>query len=297
MGFADFLRTVFHSVNPNSFADLSGRSFKESMEYFLSILFVSFVLMILLLVPAMMMIPKSIETTMEDFSVLSLGINLETTKPVELPSKKPYVVIDTTGTHENISDEKVFVTRDTVFMKNGMCFWFEPACLFYPKESKVKATSLSDYSDLKTHSKTISQLITTLLMFAVPTFVIFLFFLLAVKYFIIILLVTLIALAFARLIKKDTAFSRLFRVATYAATIMIVLEVALLPFKFKMYMAPLIAFIVLVIIGTYLLTEEEVVKADVETLKFRSETKPVKSGHKSSDDDFVDLSKHKLKKM
>ena len=268
MTFADFLRTIFKTVNPYAYRDLATRSYKDSQDYFLSILFIIFCISVLLFLPAFASMPKTIEGKIDEFSVLSADIRLQSKEPVLFPEKNPVVIVDTTGTYQNLTKEKALITGDTLYTKAGLCFWTDSLCFLVPKEKRVESVPLTEFSDIVTHKKSISTMITILFLLALPALLISLYLLFAIKYILIILITTGLVFLISRFIMKSKfPYYRLFRVGTYAITLVIILDLLLMPFRINLYFIPVLIYFGLLLVGCYLIKDEDVLEQMVHVGK------------------------------
>ncbi len=292
MSFKDFLKTLFKSINPERYNELASRKFKDAAKYIFSVLFLSFIAMLVLMLPFFGTFPLKVEQAINSFTAISLNPNIETPQAIIFPAKQQWLVIDTTGTRTNISEEKILITKDKVYNKAGLCFWLEPACMLYKPENRVEQKDLAEYTDIKNHAPEISAMITTLFILALPTIILGLYLVLLIKYIIIIAIAALLMFGLSKILKKDTNYTTILKMSMYSCTILIVLEVVLIPLKINLRYIPLLIYAVLLFVGTYLLSEHEITREDFKTQHKRHEEKQkeTRKAHSSEEDEYIDVS-------
>lgn len=287
MSFKEFIKTLFKSINPERYNELSSRSFKDATKYIFSVLFLSFIVMLVLILPFFGTFPLKVEQAINSFTVINLNPDIETQQAIIFPAKQQWIVIDTTGTTTNLSEGKILITKDKVYNKAGLCFWIDSACWLYKPENKVEQKPLTDYTDIKNHAPEISAIITTLFILALPTIILGLYLILLIKYTLIILIGSLIMLGISKILKKDTYYSTILKMSMYSCSILIVLDVVLLPLKINLRYIPLIIYAVLLFVGTYLLAEHEITR---ESVKKEHKQHEEKHKHKTEEDEYIDVS-------
>lgn len=292
MTFADFLKTIFKTINPDAYRDLATRSYKDSQDYFLSVLFIIFCISVLLFLPTFAAMPKTIEQNIDQFSILSADVRLQTKQPVLFPEKNPTVIVDTTGTYQNLTKEKMLITGDTVYKKAGLCFWFDSLCFMVPKEKRVESIPLTDFSDIVAHKSSISTMITILFLLALPALLISLYLFFALKYVVIILITTGLVFIISKFIMKSKfPYYRLFRVGIYAITIVMILDLLMIPFRVNLYFIPLLIYFGLLLVGCYLIKDEDVLEQMVHVGRSKKH-EDFGSGSKSGSSEKKEKHKH-----
>ena len=287
MSFKEFTKTLFKSINPERYNEISSRNLKDASKYIFSVLFLSFVVMLLLMLPFFGTFPLKAEQAINSFTVINLNPNIETQQPIIFPAKQQWLIIDTTGTTTNLSEGKILITQDKVYNKAGLCFWMEPACMLYKPENRVEQKDLTEYTDIKNHAPEISAMITTLFILALPTIILGLYLVLLIKYTLIILAASVLMFGISKILKKDTRYKTILKMSMYSCTILIVLDVVLMPLKINLRYMPLAIYAILLFIGTYLISEHEITRESTKKQYKHHEEKH--KTHSTEEDEYIDV--------
>src|SRR4030042_6540317 len=138
----EFFFTIAKVFNPNSYEELSHRTMKDVISYFISILFVSYVAMVLISLPVLMSLESQLSTDLSKFDELVVDLKISMNQPIYIKQLK--LGIDATGDKE-LTDENILITKNYIQTKPLMCF-FKPFC--WLKNGDVSKISLDEYQDL-----------------------------------------------------------------------------------------------------------------------------------------------------
>jgi hypothetical protein len=239
-----FIDSLFKSLNPDAYRHLVGKSNTEALKFFFSALFMSFILMLFISLPTIASMPSDITARLNDFYQLEWDLKLDTKILVEYPP----IAADTTGT-VNLSNStaKVVITDTALYMKEGLCLWAKPLC-FHNEYTEYK---YAEYSDILSKSSEYSLMFTVLFLLALPTILFIIYVLFAIKYLIIAFVAWQLIFVIMQVVKQGVMYRSLFKMALYATTVLMLLEITFAPF-FNIGYWPLILYFIIATAGSYL---------------------------------------------
>ena len=210
-----FAKTILKSFNPDSYKDLANRSTKESFSYFASMLALSFIVMMLIAIPKFAMMPSYINDEMKSFDTLEISTNTEMNSDFEFPGERPFITIDTNSNSTKLEKENILVTDDYIIYKSFFM---------------TKKIPTSDIKDLKENSYVVQKLLFYLMIFMLPSLLLFGYALFFIKYLVLIGLGVLILYGILKIRNHDIKFNKVYKIGFYASTIMVLLDVLTIPY-------------------------------------------------------------------
>lgn len=237
-----FFKAILYSLNPSKYEELIERRFKDIAKYFLSIIFLAFIVSVILMTPK---VGVMIDEKLSGFESIDMSINATMQNPVVLFPNSLFftTVINTNAKKVNTSSlnkiENV-VTNDYLYHKKLI-------------SRKVIVSSVDNLKELKNNKGILLTLI--ILMLPSLLFLFYLYYLIKILLFI--LIATCIALIVCRVSRLIISFFEILKIGLFASTALIIIDVLRLPFDFSIYYAQYIVFLVLFIIGIVSIAEFE----------------------------------------
>jgi hypothetical protein len=208
-----FIFTLLKSINPRYYLDLAEKTPKQAFKYFLALLLFSFIFMSIIAIPKLIIIKSDLERDALHISKFHLSADLETVRPINIPKSRPIISIDTTE-NETLDQEAVLITDEKIFYQ----------ALGMQDEMELKKF---DFNEDKAQS---SRMIIRLLIFILPSIFAFYYMVYMIKYLTIILFLGIAAFLLSKLFKSRVTFSQTISLSFYTSTIMILLEILMIPF-------------------------------------------------------------------
>ncbi len=227
--------TVFKSLNPYNYQELSEHKFSSVLTYFFFIIFFGVLITSLMFIPFLYSTGSFVSESVSHFENFTVSSNFKLRESFNLMSDP---VIRFEAEKKNMTNELVLISPDFVSYKRYLVFGAQ------------KDVPLAHGVDVAGSARA-KALITLGVFFLLPS----LFFwgtIFSIVYFsIIILLSLLFVLLICGLLRISIDFMRLLKLCMYASTIFILLQLFLLPF-FRIFWLPLLAYWLLVLIVLFL---------------------------------------------
>lgn len=244
----EFFYTFIKVFNPNAYEELSKRTMKNVFSYFFSILFLSYVLMILIALPVVINIESQIQTEFSKFDEFLVDLNVTMSEPIYIPQLG--LRIDTINEKE-LTDENILITEKTFQSKPAICM-IKPMCWFREDVNKI---ILDDYDNLVDKNDEVVSWLAWFVLFLLPWIIISMFFVLLVKYLLIALLITGAGFLFSKMINRKMKLKNIFKIALYSMTACVVLNTINLPLGLNLLYLPLVITLFYFVIGLILSSE------------------------------------------
>ncbi|PLW79318.1 hypothetical protein C0585_08285 [Candidatus Woesearchaeota archaeon] len=244
-----FLRTAIASLNPNLYSTLCQRSYKKTVIYFLLLILTFTLLSFILSSPSIIKFYSSFDENLEKIDNLGASFQASTQGEVILLSN-PLIVVDSSRNSTN--GEYLLITDDIIYKRK----------IFGYKE--IKTDDLNLVQTLK-ESK---LLIILFLVLSLPTFI-FLFTLFnVIKYLLLAILISLVALIIIRLLGYDISTRQIFDSSLYSIIILLLAKILLIiNFKY-VNLIPLLLYVGWYILVLILLNDSKIgFKEDVPKIK------------------------------
>ncbi|MBS3106658.1 DUF1189 family protein [Candidatus Woesearchaeota archaeon] len=229
MTFAQMVRDFF-SVMRKAFVFkhylvLGEKDVGRAFRYFLTLLAFSFVLVLLLLVPKAIDIASNAQTNALSIGQLRLDARLTTKGPVMLPSKSPFLTLDTTG-NKSMQTERFLVTEKALHYN----LW---------NENKSVEFATYDFANSRDRSVAVALILFLVLL---PGILVGYYLAYLAKYLLIIVPLCILSFLLARTFKSQITLAQTLMLAFYAATPMVLLEILTAPFALKYYIFSYVPF-------------------------------------------------------
>lgn len=245
----EFLLTIVSVFNPNSYEDLSNRTMKNVFSYFFSILFVSYIIMVIVAIPIFVSFESQLNKELSKFDEFIVDVNISMSEPIYLKQIK--LGVDATG-DKNLTYENILITKNYIQSQPFYCY-FKPLCLF--GSTKVNKIALDDYKDVVSKQGEYAAWLSLVALFVFPWILMNLFLGLFLKYLIIALFFAGFGLALVRIINRRIKLKRIFKIAIYASTPMIVVNTINIPIGFPLLFIPFTVSFFYFIVGLILASE------------------------------------------
>lgn len=268
MGFKDFFKRFFHSLNPNNYSELTDFSMKEAQTFFAFCIIIYMLFTTLLLSPAIFFFYKDLGNNIDQFQTFQINLDVETNSPITL-LKNPGVGVDTSTNQSK--DERVLITRDAILVKNTFFYTEIPTHInLLPNDTKTTATVIF-----------FSVLLIPTIFFAW-----FLYNYVLLSLFILIL--SLIGIIILMSFKFKTSFNTVIKLGIYTTPILLVTKALLTGFGvYKYLLVSLLLMAIWFIIGLMLISEKNI-KEDTHESHHKKPIVP-KTGSKDKGDIPADL--------
>lgn len=249
----EFFKTVLYSQFPKKYHELSQRPIKTAVEYLLSLLLVSFIVMGVLAVPKYLLLPQYIDNQFEKINTFTVDIDLETNESVKFTEKDPQLTIDTSP-NATLEEGRVLITDEIFYLKNF---------------NKISEYKFDDYKNLKDNPEFVKKMFLFILIMTLPSVAIISYFGFFFKFIAEIILLSLIAFVILRMAKHTTKLRDIFVAGIYASTIMVVLDILAIPYSLGKYLInvpilffginiiSLLLFLILFILALIIITSKE----------------------------------------
>jgi hypothetical protein len=176
------------------------------------VLLLAFLLMILLALPALIKLPREISDQLAKFDELTLSGNFTMSSPIKIPKSEPVFVFDTSGAFTELTEERVLITKEKIFYRPFL---------------KTHSQYTEQLKDLKKNRENVKRFIAALIFFILPSVVFYAFAVVWLKYFLMILALSIILFVLLDLTHWRRTWKELFVISCYASTLPVLVEVAL----------------------------------------------------------------------
>lgn len=234
-----FFSRLGKSYYPGNYKNFADEEPVDSMSFVLKATTIFFIVMILLLIPQAVELPKTIQQEFEKVDATFDG-NVSMTGPILLPKKQPIVILDTTGEHKTIGKENLLVTDEIIE---------------YRIFGKPTAVEVEKLKSLETGS--VKSLAILLALIIVPAAIFWTGFVMFLKYLTLSLGLALTIWVVLDLTRWKQPFRHVFSTTTHALVAMIPLELIFMPintewmvkafsiFYVPIYLVPLVLYLAL----------------------------------------------------
>lgn len=232
MALKDIFYTMFKSLNPESYDELTSRPISDSIKYFFFITFVSLLIMFVLLIPALYSLPGYWNDKINNFETLDVNFSFQLKQPFYL-LEDPAVKVEQSGS--NLTDARILLTEDGIFYKSMIFF------------GNKKVIPLNEAYDLAEKRPDMSRL----MLFLLPSLVFWSMVFFAIYFVIIIMVSILLSGLIAWSLGSRVHPSKIVKIGIYASTILVLVQLLLMPF-FRTLFIPIIAYWILLLIILFL---------------------------------------------
>ncbi|MEM4247262.1 MAG: DUF1189 family protein [Candidatus Woesearchaeota archaeon] len=205
-----FLKEVWETFLPSKWDEICGRSSGKGVGFLTKVLVFAFVVMILLAVPNMIKLPGEISNNLAKFDVLQLNGNFTMSSPIKIPKSDPFFVFDTSGAYTELTKERVLITKDKIF---------------YRPFIKAHYVNTEQLKDLKKNRENVKRFLAALVFFILPSLLFYAFIAVWLKYFLMILMLSIILFVLLDLTHWRRTWKELFVISCYVSLIPVLAEV------------------------------------------------------------------------
>lgn len=227
--------TIFKSLNPYNYQELSEYKFSTALKYYLFIVFFTVILTSLMFIPFLYSTGSFVSDSVGHFENLTVSSNFQLRESFNLMSDP---VIRFEAEKKNITNEFVLISPDYISHKR---YWF------FGAQEDIPITHGVDVAD----SARAKTLITLGIFFILPA-IFFWGTIFSLVYFAVIILITMLfVLIITGLMRISVEFMRLLKLCIFASTIFVLIQLLLLPF-FRIFWLPLLVYWLLILIVLFL---------------------------------------------
>ncbi len=243
---AGLFKDILDSFNPLAYRDLSHRTGGQALWFVVRLLLLSWIIALLLFTPQLSQLQQYFTDEFGKIESVDVHGNISMSAPILMPSKYPFLIIDTTGAYTTITGgEYLLVTNDHIVYRT-----------LGPLRA-VHSIELSEITDIARMREQYGGLFAMLAVALLPAFIFWSFMILLLKYLAIALALSVVAWMLLELTTWKKGFGRIFSIGLYSLVAAIPLEVIALPFDpewmipiakilyLKVYLIPLLMYMLL----------------------------------------------------
>lgn len=238
MNFKPLFYTLFKSLNPYNYKELIENKFSKILTYYTFIIFFTILLTFILLIPAIYSTNEYISrgTSHFDSIILRSDVSLKDSFNV---LNTPLIRFE--NNTNNITDEFLLITPETISYKSYLFFGHQ------------KDITLKQDIDLASNERA-KKAIGLIFFFMLPS-LLFWSIIFSMVYFTIIIFLTLIVmLMISGILRINIGFLRLLKICVYSSTVLILLQLLLIPF-FRIFALPLAIYWILILVILFVLRD------------------------------------------
>jgi hypothetical protein len=256
MRFSEFAFLFVKSLNPGDYRMLITRKKRDTINYFLTLLFFAILIGFIFSVPKLMQVPDKIQTTLMKFERFNItGVDIEAKEKILL-FNFPKIVLDLSGNETQVSDEFLLITKSDVYWKK-----FRPS-LFEWKLFETKEKKVTEYGNvIQDFSKISGGTYWLIFMFFLPSLLLLTYLFDLLKYSVIIAVFTLAGYIISKIKGKKIKITGVWRAAVYSSTLMIITEITVFQlFRYSLIMAiiPLVIYFIMFLLAMLVLVEKDI---------------------------------------
>ncbi len=230
----ELITTITTSLNPKKYDILEIRPLGAAIGYYFLMVFTAFILMGVLWVPNLLTASDYVNEQFDKFNDLSVEVVYDQKEPIVITEDYPIITIDTLHDYDDIDQGILLITENKT--------------LFRPFPF-MQAQVLDDTKDLAENHDQSSIFLTIIILMMLPMAMAFAYLYFIVKFAIVILIATIIGSIFVGLLRFQIGFEQMVKVAIYASTIMVAINLLTKPFVPDVSYLDYLAFAILFILG------------------------------------------------
>jgi hypothetical protein len=221
------------------YKELTKCSTKEAVSYFITLFSIAFAIAMIIAVPAFMSIPKALDRELSKVETFRVDVEFNSTQDLNFPSKNPAIVV---ANKDNASKAMIVITKEEIR--------YRP---IFGIQTRIPT---ADFKDVKENRGRIIGLITPLLLFLAPSFIVLAYIFTFAKYLIIAVLLSAIAKGAIVLFKKSVKYKKMFNAGIYSLTPLVLAEMIIVPLNLKVYHMLILLYIVWYMVISFEMIEE-----------------------------------------
>jgi len=221
----EFIKEVAYSFHPKHLSRMSNASFWQASGYVAKILSVAFLIMLILFIPQFGLLPAFVSKQISKFDSIQVSGSVNMSSAIRIPERDPTLIIDMTEKETQLGAERALITKDYVYYR-----------LLYGQQ-KIETKKIKEPTENK---PVVSQLVTIMFIFVLPSVVFYAYLALIIKYLILIFLSGTIVFFLLDLTHYRQSWWRMIKLSCYASTAVIAAEVISIPLNTE-WLVPLFA--------------------------------------------------------
>ncbi|MEM4336768.1 MAG: DUF1189 family protein [Candidatus Woesearchaeota archaeon] len=202
----------------NDYDDFAEQKVGRSIKYFLKLMILGTILLFIFSIPKLINFSESFDKSLSKFNYLTISLNYSMKEPLIFfeGDNKKQITIDLNSNATTINKGKILVTNSSIIKRS----WFGSSW-----------TNTTGYSNIITHKETYKNFFIGFILFMLPSLMLLAYIVFAIKFFIIILLVSFLTFVIARTIRFEVDYLHCFNCTLYPFTIAILLSMMLFPYN------------------------------------------------------------------
>ncbi len=245
--FEEFVKEVAYSLNPLKYKTLIEHSPWKATRFMFKILIIFFIISTIIMAPKLVDFQDSVRRQLLKVDSVHISGNFSVSEPITIPEKDPLLIVDTTGKHNNIGDERLLLTKEDIQVR--------------PIGDIIKI-NYSEFSQFNKIAEPVSQIVFFIALLIMPTILILIFLLLFLKYFLIAFVFSASFYIILDLAFFQTKFKRILTTAIYSTILLIPIELIfiaineeyLMPiqdfYKLKLYLISSLIYLVFFLVNS-----------------------------------------------
>jgi hypothetical protein len=207
-----FFKELGQTFLPSHWQEICQRPMGKGLGFLSRVLALAFVLVLLLAIPQLAKMPKEMSEQLGKFESLQFSANLNMSSPIKLPREEPVAILDTSGAYTKLTEERLLITKDKIFYK-----------LFFGTHELDTA----ELKDLKGNRSTVNKFLALVVFFVLPAVLFWAYFAVWLKYFVTVLVLSIILFVLLDLTHWRRTWKELFVIGCYVSTLPLLFEVGL----------------------------------------------------------------------
>ncbi|MBU0756994.1 MAG: DUF1189 domain-containing protein [Nanoarchaeota archaeon] len=284
MGPNEFITHLKESFNPEKYNYLKTITTRKAFEYFFLLILFSTLLFGLAGVVRLHRLSGFIDESFTKIEKLNVSFDVDMKEPVTI-SKIPLIVLDLREEEPDPNNECMLITKSSLYRKR-----FRPDFKDMTLFETVKYP-LEGYSDLAANKDMFKTFFGLVFIILLPSILLVLYFYNMMKYFVVIMFVTLIGYAISRLNRMKMKKRVVMKVAIFTSTLLVILELLISPF-FRLNILPEIIYIIYFAVCMFMISDKKYDYSKKKEKKSDAKAPAKKKGkEKSHSDDDYDIFK------
>lgn len=208
----EFWKDVGRSFSWSHWHELSQRPLLNGLGFLSKILLLAFILMLVLAIPKLAKMPGEISEQLAKFEKFQLAGNVSMSSPIKLPSSEPVIILDTSGAYTELTTERLLITQDTIFYRPFL---------------STHKVAVADLKDVKNNRDEVKTFLAMLAFFLLPSVVFYAYVAVWLKYFLMVLVLSIVLSVLLDLTHWRRTFKELFVIGCFVSTLPLLAEVIL----------------------------------------------------------------------
>lgn len=212
------LKEIGYTFHPKKLNKLSNGPFKDCAGYVAKILAFAVLIMLILFIPQFGALPSFVSKQVAKFDNIEVSGTVNMSSAIRIPERDPFLIVDMTEFEAKPGKERVLVTKDYIYYR------------LLSGQQKVETKKVKEPTE---NRPIVSQLLTIIIIFVLPSVIFYTYLALLIKYFILIFLAGTIVFFLLDLTRFRHTWWKTIKLGCYASTIPIFMELILIPLNTK----------------------------------------------------------------